>query len=589
VTSKTLVELFARSARDHSGKAAVADDEQQLSYAELDARSDALAHRLVEIGVGREDRVAVHLRRGVDVVVAVLGVLKAGAAYLPIDTRYEGGRRNYMITAGGVRLVITEPDLATELPDVEVLHWRSEPVESPEMESFGPVPGPGPSDAACVLYTSGSTGRPKAIVLEHRQMVAFALNPALPEMSPEDRTAQVASISFDPANFEIWCTLAAGAELVVLPSIPELLDGDIQRELKRRRITVMLAPAIAINHAVKVDRDSFAPLRILHSGGDVLLPSTCRDLLASKFDGRLFNLYGPAETTTACTAFEVTEVPEDVESVPIGSALEGYHLYVLDPDFKPVPPGEPGELWVGGAGVSRGYLNRPDLTAERFVPDPFAADGGAMYRTGDRVRWNDGVLQYLGRFDTQVKIRGYRVEPGEVERAVCANPDVREAAVIATGEPGDKRLVAFLVPAVESLSLKELRADLNRRVADFLVPNEFIVLPAMPTDAHGKRDWEDLGHTASSRMRQRPDHVAPRTETEQYLAELWERLLIVEHVGVNDDFFVLGGHSLLAVRVRSLVRKELKVTLQPRAVFESSVLGELAELVDRTREGVMVS
>jgi amino acid adenylation domain-containing protein len=584
VTSKTLVELFARSVRDHSGKAAVADDEQELSYAELDARSDALAHRLAEIGVGREDRVAVHLHRGVDVVVAVLGVLKAGAAYLPIDTRYEGGRRDYMITAGEVRLVITEPDLAAGLPDVEVLHWRSVPVESP-----GPLPGPEPADAACVLYTSGSTGQPKAIVLEHRQMVAFALNPALPEMTPEDRTAQVASISFDPANFELWNTLAAGAALVVLPSIPELLDGDLQRELKRRRITVMLAPAIAINHAVKVDRDSFAPLRILHSGGDVLLPSTCRDLLAGKFEGRLFNLYGPAETTTACTAFEVTDVPEDAESVPIGRALEGYELHVLDADFRPVPRGEPGELWVGGIGVSRGYLNRPDLTAERFVPDPFAADGGAMYRTGDRVRWNGDVLEYLGRFDTQVKIRGYRVEPGEVERALCANPDVREAAVIATGEQGDKRLVAFLVPAVESLSLKELRTDLDGRVADFLVPSEFIVLPAMPTDAHGKRDWEDLGHTASSRLRQRPDHVAPRTETEKYLAELWEKLLIVEHVGVNDDFFVLGGHSLLAVRVRSLVRKELGVTLRPRAVFESSVLGELAELVDRTREGVMVS
>ncbi|MFC3895359.1 amino acid adenylation domain-containing protein [Lentzea rhizosphaerae] len=584
MTSKTLVELFARSVRDHSGKAAVADDDQELSYAELDARSDALAHRLVEIGVGREDRVAVHLHRGVDVVVAVLGVLKAGAAYLPIDTRYEGGRRDYMITAGEVRLVITEPDLAAGLPDVEVLHWRSEPVESP-----GSLPGPEPADAACVLYTSGSTGQPKAIVLEHRQMVAFALNPALPEMTPEDRTAQVASISFDPANFELWNTFAAGAALVVLPSIPELLDGDLQRELKRRRITVMLAPAIAINHAVKVDRDSFAPLRILHSGGDVLLPSTCRDLLAGKFEGRLFNLYGPAETTTACTAFEVTDVPEDAESVPIGSALEGYELHVLDADFRPVPRGEPGELWVGGIGVSRGYLNRPDLTAERFVPDPFAADGGAMYRTGDRVRWNGDVLEYLGRFDTQVKIRGYRVEPGEVERALCANPDVREAAVIATGEQGDKRLVAFLVPAVESLSLKELRTDLDGRVADFLVPSEFIVLPAMPTDAHGKRDWEDLGHTASSRLRQRPDHVAPRTDTEKYLAELWEKLLIVEHVGVNDDFFVLGGHSLLAVRVRSLVRKELGVTLRPRAVFESSVLGELAELVDRTREGVMVS
>ncbi|TWP53815.1 non-ribosomal peptide synthetase [Lentzea tibetensis] len=586
MSSKTLVELFAQSVRSHPDAAAVTDDEQQLSYRELDARSDALAHRLVELGVVREDRVAVHLRRGVDVVVAVLGVLKAGAAYLPIDTRYGEGRRNYMITEGRVRLVITEPDLADDLPPDDVLRWRSEPAE----RAGEPLPPPAPHDAACVLYTSGSTGQPKAIVLEHRQMIAFTLNPVLPELTPDDRTAQVASISFDPANFEIWCTLAAGAELVVLPSIPELLDSDIQRELKRRKITVMLAPAIAINHAVKVDRDSFAPLRILHSGGDVLLPSTCRDLLAGRFSGRLFNLYGPAETTTACTAHEVTGIDDDAESVPIGSAFDGYHLYVLDAGFKRVPVGEPGELYVGGAGVSRGYLNRPELTAERFVPDAFSGEGGAMYRTGDRVRdRGDGVLEYLGRVDTQVKIRGYRVEPGEVERAICANPDVREAAVIAVGEVGDKRLVAFLVPAVDTLSLKELRADLERRVADFLVPSEFIVLPAMPTDAHGKRDWEDLGHTASTRMRQRPDFVEPRTETERYLADLWERLLTVEHVGVHDDFFVLGGHSLLAVRVRSVVRKELGVKLKPRAVFESSVLEELAQLVDRTREEVLIS
>ena len=352
-------------------------------------------------------------------------------------------------------------------------------------------------------------------------MIAFALNPALPPVEPGDRTAQVASISFDPINFEIWCTLAGGGELVVLPSIPDLLESDLRRELKRRRVTVMLAPAIAINHAVKLDRDCFAPLRVLHSGGDVLLPSSCRDLLAGAFQGRLFNLYGPAETTTACTAHEVTEIGPDEASVPIGSAFEGYRLYVLDNDFRPVPHGEPGELLVGGAGVARGYLNRPELTAERFLPDPFAGDGGSMYRTGDRVRdRGDGVLEYLGRMDTQVKIRGYRVEPGEVERAICANPAVREAAVTAIGDAGDKRLVALVVPAEDGLALKDLRADLAGRVADFLVPSEFIVLPSMPTDAHGKRDWAALTHTAEDRARQRPDYVEPGSDTERYLAEL---------------------------------------------------------------------
>lgn len=577
----TLTEMFAAAVHRHAERPAVSDDERSLTYLQLAARARALAARLSELGIGVEDRVAIHMPRGVDAVVAVLGTLMAGAAYLPVDIRYPDERRDFMITDGDVRAIIVPPGWAERVAGlgIPVVEWRSEPAPEPDPAAV-PVGPAGAANAACVLYTSGSTGQPKGIVLEHRNLLAFALNPAVPTLGPGDRTGQVASISFDPFNFDLWCTLGGGAEIVVLPAIPELMSGDIERELRRRRITAMLMPAVAINHLVSQNRDALSPLRVLHSGGDVLLPSACRDLLAGSFSGRLFNLYGPAETTTACTAYEVTDMPRDADSVPIGRAYVGFHLYVLDENRQPVPDGTPGELYVGGAGVSRGYLNRPELTAARFLPDPFAGEG-RMYATGDRVvRRPDGVLLYLGRFDSQVKIHGYRVEPGEVERLLCRHPEVREAAVVAAGPPGGRRLVAFLV-ADESLRLRELRRALADEAPDYLVPSELVVVSALPTDPHGKRDWDALRQAAADRERRHGSYVAPRTEVERKLAELWEDLLAVERVGADEDFFALGGHSLLAVRARMAIQREFGVQIEPEEMFRTSTLSDLAALVAR--------
>lgn len=588
----TLTEMFASAVRDHATRPAVSDDEQSLTYLQLAARAEVLAGKLAELGIGPEDRVAVHLPRGVDTVVAVLGTLLAGAAYLPVDVRYPDQRRDFMITDGQVRAVIVPPGWAERVSQLgaPVLQWRSERVPEPDPAAVPTGPA-GPANAACVLYTSGSTGQPKGIVLEHRNLLVFALNPAVPALGPGDRTGQVASISFDPFNFDLWCTLSGGAEIAVLPSIPELMSGDIERELRRRRITAMLMPAVAINHLASQNRDALSSLRVLHSGGDVLLPSACRQILAGSFRGRLFNLYGPAETTTACTAYEVSELPADADSVPIGRPYEDFHLYVLDEHGAPVPDGTPGELYVGGAGVGRGYHNRPELTRERFVPDPFAGEGARMYATGDRVvRRPDGVLLYLGRFDSQVKIQGYRVEPGEVERLLCRHREVREAAVVAAGPPGGHRLVAFVV-ADESLRLRELRRELADEAPDYLVPSELVVMSDLPTDPHGKRDWDALRQLADDRDRRRQDHVPPRTSEERKLARLWEDLLAVERVGATDDFFALGGHSLLAVRARTAIQRDFGVEIEPETLFRTSTLADLAALLaerghDRLETGV---
>ncbi|MEU9353255.1 non-ribosomal peptide synthetase [Streptomyces griseoloalbus] len=586
----TLTELFERTARRHPTAVAVSDADSRLTYRELDQATRSAARALTARGVSPADTVALHLPRGVPVVVAVLAVLRAGAAYLPIDEVYPAPRRDQMLRDGAVSHVLVAPGWSDRLANtgLPVLEWPLTADGPPASGGPGPAAPAAPVEpaaAACVLYTSGSTGTPRGVVLEHRQMVDFALSDTLPALRPGDRTAQSSSISFDTFTFEVWRSLAGGAEVVVLPGIPELMETDLGKELRRRRITAMLAPAIALNHLARHDREALSGLRLLCSGGDVLLPATCRALREGGFAGDLFNLYGPTEATVACSGFPVTDLASLGEQVPIGHAFGSARLHVLDERLRPVPAGVPGDLYVGGPGVGRGYLGRPGLTARRFVADPFAGDGSRMYATGDRVRaGQDGALEYLGRTDSQVKIRGHRVEPQEVERALCRYDAVSEAAVLSDGEPGLRRLVAFVVVARETFVLRDLRAHLKATVPAHLVPSEIIVLDAMPTDAHGKRDRhrlvERLGDHASRRSR----YVAPRTATERFLATVWEDLLNVESVGVLDDFFTLGGHSLLAVRVRLMLRRELDVPVSPEALFEHSVLEDQARLIDGLRK-----
>ncbi|NUP30472.1 MAG: non-ribosomal peptide synthetase [Streptomycetaceae bacterium] len=580
----TLVELFGRTAARYPDRPAAADDRQALSYAQLGARSDALAARLRDSGVGREDRVGLYADRSVDVFVSILGILKAGAAYVAVDTRYPDARRDLMLRESGASVVVTQPGWEDRLPGLaaDVLAWRSGPGD----DAARPVaPVAEPDAAASVLFTSGSFGAPKAVVLEHRNIVSFACNSALPRLGPGDRTGQISSISFDAFHFEMWSTLAQGAEIAVLPPVPELLAADFQREMRRRRITAMLAPTLVVHHVVREDRDAFAPLRVLQAGGDVLQPSVCRELLAGDFTGALFNLYGPAEATTACTVHQVTPQDAASDTIPIGRALDGVSVHVLDERMAPVPDGRVGEIYVGGGGVGRGYLDRPDLTEERFVPDPFGDGNGRLYRTGDRARRReDGVLEYAGRLDGQVKIRGYRVEPGEVERALSRHPRVREAVVVAAGEGGDRRLVAFTVPDGDLL-IRDLRDYAEAQLPHFMAPSHYVVVPGIPGNDNGKRDIGSLLGLLREHEQRHERFVPPATDSERYLAGLWEGMLAVERIGAGDDFFELGGHSLMAFRVQSRVKRDLGVALGQKVVLRNSVLSDLAAAIDEAREG----
>lgn len=581
---RTLVELVDDVAAQRPDRIALTDDQMSLTYQEMVDVSVVLAGRLVDRGVGTGCRVVIHRDRGAGVFVAMLAVLRAGAAYVAVDTRYPDARRDLMVTASEPALVITQPGWGARLEScgVPILEWddRERPVPTGR-------PGHGPADPgapASVLFTSGSTGSPKAIVLSHDNLVGFAVNPGLPALTPEDRVGQVSSISFDAINFEVWSCFAAGAELVVIPSLADSLTLDLQRELRRRRITAMLAPTMAVNHVVFDDQDAFAPLRVLTTGGDVLQVEASKQLLDGSFAGTFHNLYGPAEATTACTAYHVDRIESGQRSVPIGRPLSDCTVHLLDGNGDPVADGGTGEIHIGGRGVAIGYLGQPVLTAERFLPDPFGVPGSRMYRTGDLARRrDDGVLEFVGRLDDQVKVRGYRVEPREVERSITAHAAVREAAVVTLGDGDDRHLVAVIAIGSD-IALGDLRQHTTRVLPDYMVPSAFVVVPAIPSTSHGKRDIGAIRALAREHVQRRTGLQPPEGELEEYLAQLWEGLLTVESVGRDDDFFALGGNSLLAFRMQRRIRRDLDVRVDVQKVMSTSRLSELAELIAGAQE-----
>lgn len=568
----SLVSLFARSVQQHGDAVAVRDADDEITYRELDKRSDRLAGALVDAGIRPGDRVVVDLSRSIAVPVSLLGILKAGAAYLALDPRTPAARRARMMTDGEVAGVVAE-DTSSDL-SLPVFAYH-EAVDRPGSPAY--VPAPAPEDVAAVLFTSGSKGGPKGILLEHRNLVFFATNPGLPALVPTDRVGQISSIAFDAFHWELWATLASGACLVILPDVQDLLADDFQREMRRYQISAVLVPTMVANQVVREDIEAFSALRLVQVGGDVLLPATCRAILDGAFEGELWNLYGPAEITTACTAHRVTAADASSESVPIGIPLSDVTALVQDDSGSELADGEPGELVIGGPGVARGYLGRPELTDEGFVT---GASGGRAYRSGDKVRRRpDGVFEFLGRIDDQVKVRGFRVEPDEIERTLRGCPGVHDVAVLAQGEGEDRRLVAFYV--AEGLGARpDARGYAEGHLQHYMVPNRFVLIDEIKVTEHGKRDFRELANLADAERQRDEAYVAPSTSVERFLAGVWEELLGMEDIGVAEDFFELGGHSLLVFRMQSRIRKKYDVSLDRGEMFDSAVLRDIAGLVE---------
>ena len=573
-------QLFEDRVAEDPDRAAVVADDGSLTYGELESRANQLARHLVGLGVEGEMAVGVSLPRTTDMAVAVLGILKAGCAYLPLDPDLPRERLSFMVEDSGAAVLVTNQEVLAAFPAFggEVVCVDRDGAEIASRTHDRLDFEVDPEQLAYVIYTSGSTGRPKGVEVTHHNVVNFLTSMARrPELSAEDVLLSVSRLSFDISVFDLFGPLSVGGRLV-LAEKEEAASGEALRDrLGKSGATVMQATPAGWRMLLNAGWQGDPDLRVL-AAGEALPLDLARDLVG--VCGEVWNMYGPTETTVYSSCWQV---PEEVDQIRIGTPIGNTRLYVLDGRMQPVPVGVPGELFIGGTGVTRGYRNRPELTAERFVADEFSEELGArLYRTGDRVRFrDDGTLDFMGRLDHQVKIRGFRIELGEIEAVLAEHEDVRQAAVKVHGEGVDASLVAYVVFEEEGgFDLREMRRILRRFLPDYMVPSLLIALDAFPLTPSGKLDRKALPDPGTLGSREGEAYVAPRTPGEEALAGIWEEILGLERVGVHDDFFALGGHSLLATQVTSRVAEDMGVELGLWSLFESPTVAELAEDIE---------
>ena len=585
-------ELFERQAdaRPEAAAAAEAATGRSLSYAELDRRANQLAHHLRGLGVGPEVAVGVCLERSAELPVALLGVLKAGGVYLPLDPTYPLERLSLMIEQTQTPVLVVQEELEERLP----AHWGQvvrvdgggwEELEREEScERLAGV-GTHAEGLAYVIYTSGSTGVPKGIGVTHRAISRLVCNTDYVELGADDRVAQISNASFDALTFELWGALLHGAQLVIIDKAVAISPREFSSQLAAWQVTTTFLTTALFNQVAHVAPSAFRSLRYVLFGGEAVDPASVREVLAGGKPRHLLHVYGPTENTTFSTWFEVEEVAEGAQTVPIGRPISNTQAYVLDGAGGPVPVGVPGELYLGGEGLARGYLDGVRLTAERFVPDPFGGEPGArLYRTGDVVRHlPDGAIEFLGRADHQVKLRGFRIELGEIEAAISSFPQVGEVAVVVRADDhADKRLVAYFTPRGGApVAVEELRGFLLEKLPGYMVPAVYVRLDALPLTPNGKVDRKALPAPAEAggemQAGAEAGYVPPRDELERRLAGIWEDVLGVRRVGVRDNFFTLGGHSLLAVNLFAQVEKQFGRALPLVTLFQSPTVEQLAE------------
>ena len=582
-------DLIARQAAASPQAVALLLDGVTLSYGELNARANRLAHYLVERGAGPGDRIGLCAERSFEMIVGLLAILKAGAAYVPLDPAYPSARLAHMIADSAPVLLLAQGSGLQALDEAlagNVIAGNDAPVRIDLLADAGlwadqpatdPVsPDLTPHSLAYVIYTSGSTGRPKGVMIEHMGLANLVMAQiAALDLAPQSRVLQFASIGFDASVSEIFATLCAGACLHLLPSGGSRDIAALQRRLAEEEISHVTLPSAVL--ATFDPAETLPRLKTLIVAGDALPPALANRWRRGR---RLLNAYGPTETTVCATIHPCRHDHDG--HVPIGRPIANTRIYILDERMRPVPVGVAGRLWIGGIGLARGYLNQPELTAERFRPDPFLSDPQArIYDSGDLGRWMpDGTIAYLGRSDFQLKIRGFRIEPGEIEARLCDHSQVREAVVIAReDQPGDRRLAAYVVPAAGvAPEAKALRAHLAQTLPEHMVPAAYVVLDRLPLTPNGKLDRNalpapDLGAFGT------PTFEPPSGETEQKIAAIWQELLGVERVGRFDNFFNLGGNSLLAVSLLARIQDQFAVTIDLVDIFSMSGLSDIAEAV----------
>jgi amino acid adenylation domain-containing protein len=581
-------QLFEQQAERTPDALAVVFEEHSLTYQALNERANQLAHYLQSLGVGSEVLVGLCVERSLEMIICVLGILKAGGAYVPLDPDYPLAHLSFMLEDAAPPVLLTTEALADKLP----AHWgqvicldtdrdliSAQSVDNPATELT-------PDKLAYVMYTSGSTGRHKGVSVTHGNVVRLVKNTNYADFNTDEVFLQLAPLSFDASTLEIWGPLLNGGQVIVMSAgIPTL--EQVGRTIARHQVTSLWLTAGLFHLMVDERLEDLSSVRQLLAGGDVLSVPHVRKAARGLPAGQVINGYGPTEGTTFTCCYRVTEEEQLRDSVPIGRPIANTQVYLLDEHLRPVPIGVPGELYLGGAGLSRGYLHQSSLTAERFIPHPFSAEPGArLYRTGDRVRYTaKGEIEFLGRVDNQVKVRGHRIELSEIEATLAMHHAVRECALMVRDEAGDKRLVAYIVSAKpeHSAASEELRQFLAEKLPDYMMPSRFVFLEALPLTPNGKVDRHALPAPDGTREALVDAYVAPQTPTEEMLVNIWSDVLAVEPVGVSDNFFDLGGHSLLATQVMSRLREAFGVEVALRELFEQPTVRELARRVDEAR------
>ena len=553
---------------------------ESLTYQELNTRSNQLAAYLRSRNVDADVPIGIFMERSIAMVVGLLGILKAGGAYVPLDPAYPQERLAFMLSDTQVKLLLTQAELISKLPthSASVICVDTDWETISQHNSTNPLQSSNPDNLAYVMYTSGSTGQPKGVSINHCGVVRLVKETNYVSLTESDVFLQLSPISFDAATFEIWGCLLNGGKLVIFPPHTPSLD-ELAQIIQQDKVTMLWLTAGLFHLMVDEKIDAFTPLRQLLAGGDVLSVPHVQRFLEKVPNCQLINGYGPTENTTFTCCHQITAPLKPGMSIPIGKSIANTQVYILDPQFQQVPIGIPGELHIGGDGLAREYFNRPELTATRFIANPFDPNS-RLYKSGDLARYlPDGSIEYLGRLDNQVKVSGFRIELGEVETALLQYPAIKEAvAIVREDIPGKKVLAGYFTATGDNSTIvTELRKSLKQQLPEFMVPTILMALDTLPLTPNGKVDRQALPQPD---LVARETYVAPRTPIEQQIADLWAQLLKLDRVGIHDNFFELGGYSLVGIQAIARLRQSLQVEILMSNLFELPTVAELADRVE---------
>jgi amino acid adenylation domain-containing protein len=585
MTSNCVHELFERQARIHPTALAVTEGNRYLSYGELDSRSNELANHLSSAGVGPEVVVGLCSPSSIAMVVGALAILKAGGAYLPLDPSHPTQRLSSILNEAGVPVLISAACTAQSLTG----DWRTVTInELGTAATDKRLPGNldremrvTPKNLAYVIYTSGSTGEPKGVEVTHENLLNLvSWHQEVFSVVSEDKASQLAGVGFDAAVWEIWPYLTAGASLHIADAVTRTEPENLRDWLISQQITISFVPTVIAERLMSLEWPSNAPLRCMLTGADTL-----HHYPAAKLPFILVNNYGPTECTVVATSGVINPNESTEQRPPIGKPIANTQAHIVDEHMRPVPTGTPGEIYIGGAGVARGYRNRSALTHQKFIRDPFSATPGArLYKTGDLGRYlPTGEIEFLGRIDDQIKIRGYRIEPNEIVSTLNKFEGIRESAVIAQEScSGETRLIAYVVssPGAKT-TFTELRAFLSARLPDYMIPANFVRLDSLPVNSNGKVDRASLPAPRASNSLQDDDLVLPTSSVEKTVAEILSGLLKVDQIGANANFFMIGGHSLLGTQLIARARDTFGVALTLRNLFDNPTVAGIAKEIER--------